>query len=140
MLQSVAVEETLFATIFALSTVTVKSLLNKLLIRALLIPMFFPSRFPHALMPLCSIPAFVTRGQRAASIAMPKVVKPRSGKVPAAFIDIPKAEYYFEDGLRKVRAYNQTFYANVKQRWINRTVPEVFASEMPRRCTKAMIV
>ncbi|KAG0056738.1 RNA pseudouridylate synthase domain containing protein 2 [Gryganskiella cystojenkinii] len=71
---------------------------------------------------------------------MPKVVKPRSGKVPAASIDIPKAEYYFEDGLRKVRAYNQTFYANVKQRWISRTVPEVFASEMPRRCTKSMII
>jgi len=71
---------------------------------------------------------------------MPKVPKTRAGKVPAASMDIPRAEYFFEDGLRKVQSYNQTFYANVKQRWVSRTIPEVFSSEMPRRCTKAMIV
>ncbi|KAG0022754.1 RNA pseudouridylate synthase domain containing protein 2 [Entomortierella chlamydospora] len=68
----------------------------------------------------------------------PKVATPRRGRAPP--IEMPRPEYYFEDGLRKVKPYNQTYLAHVKQRWVNRTVPKVFASEMPRRCTETMIV
>ncbi|KAF9116995.1 RNA pseudouridylate synthase domain containing protein 2 [Mortierella sp. AM989] len=68
----------------------------------------------------------------------PKVLKPRKGKAPA--VEYPRPEYYFEDGLRKVKPYNQTYLAHVKQRWVGRTVPKVFASEMPRRCTESMII
>ncbi|KAG0241039.1 pseudouridine synthase [Mortierella sp. GBAus27b] len=68
----------------------------------------------------------------------PKVVKPRKGKAPLP--EMPQPEYYFEHGLRKVKPYRQTFLAHVKKRWINRTVPDVFASEMPRRCTTDMII
>ncbi|KAF9282040.1 RNA pseudouridylate synthase domain containing protein 2 [Mortierella alpina] len=70
----------------------------------------------------------------------PKVVKLRNGKVSPPAIEAPKPEYVFENGLRKVRPYRQTYLAHVKQRWIGRTVPEVFASEMPRRCTSDMII
>ncbi|KAG9323197.1 hypothetical protein KVV02_002986 [Mortierella alpina] len=54
--------------------------------------------------------------------------------------EAPKPVYLFENGLRKVKPYHQTYLAHVKQRWIGRTVPDVFASEMPRRCTGDMIV
>lgn len=69
---------------------------------------------------------------------MPKVVKPRKGKL--VVIETPRPELKFEAGLCKVLPYKQTYLAQVKQRWVNRTVPEVFASEMPRRCTQSMIV
>ncbi|KAG0366570.1 RNA pseudouridylate synthase domain containing protein 2 [Gamsiella multidivaricata] len=68
----------------------------------------------------------------------PKVLKPRRGKAPP--VEFSQPEYYFEDGLRKVRPYTQTYLAHAKQRWVSRTVPEVFASEMPRRCTENMII
>ncbi|KAG0006738.1 RNA pseudouridylate synthase domain containing protein 2 [Modicella reniformis] len=68
----------------------------------------------------------------------PKVLKPlRKGK---ALMETPRPEYYFENGLRKVKPYCQTYLAHVKNRWINRTVSDVFASEMPRRCTRNMII
>ncbi|KAF9537438.1 hypothetical protein EC957_008280 [Mortierella hygrophila] len=69
---------------------------------------------------------------------MPKVAKPRKGKTTV--IETPRPEFIFEGGLRKVLPYKQTYLAQVKQRWVNRTVPEIFASEMPRRCTQSMIV
>jgi hypothetical protein len=68
----------------------------------------------------------------------PKVLKPRKAKAPP--METPQPEYCFEDGLRKVTPYYQTYLAHAKGRWISRTVPDVFASEMPRRCTKNMIV
>ncbi|KAF9437100.1 hypothetical protein BGZ76_001973 [Entomortierella beljakovae] len=68
----------------------------------------------------------------------PKIVKPRN--VKSFPVENPKPEYYFENGLRKVKPYYQTYFAHTKQRWIKRTVPDVFASEMPRRCTKDMII
>ncbi|KAF9187720.1 RNA pseudouridylate synthase domain containing protein 2 [Haplosporangium sp. Z 767] len=70
----------------------------------------------------------------------PKVVRLRKGRAAAPPLETPTPEYYFEDGLRKVKPYRQTYLAHVKQRWIKRTVPEVFASEMPRRCTESMIM
>ncbi|KAF9585301.1 RNA pseudouridylate synthase domain containing protein 2 [Lunasporangiospora selenospora] len=69
----------------------------------------------------------------------PKIVKPRNGKVSLPEDNVCIPEYYFENGLRKVKPYQQVYLARVKQRWIKRTVPEIFASEMPRRCTKDMI-
>lgn len=68
----------------------------------------------------------------------PKVLKPRKGKAPLT--ETPTPEYYFENGLRKVNPYYQTYLAHAKKRWIDRTVPDIFASEMPRRCTRNMIV
>ncbi|KAF8932064.1 RNA pseudouridylate synthase domain containing protein 2 [Dissophora ornata] len=68
----------------------------------------------------------------------PKVLRARKGR--AEPIETPVPEYFFEGGLRKVKPYRQTYLAHVKQRWVNRTVPDVFASEMPRRCTKNMII
>ncbi|KAK3813299.1 MAG: pseudouridine synthase [Benniella sp.] len=68
----------------------------------------------------------------------PKVLKPRKAKAPP--METPQPEFYFEDGLRKVKPYYQTYLAHAKGRWINRTVPDVFASEMPRRCNKIMII
>ncbi|KAG0297318.1 RNA pseudouridylate synthase domain containing protein 2 [Dissophora globulifera] len=71
----------------------------------------------------------------------PKVVHPRRGKVPLPPpIEMPDPEYCFKDGLRSVKPYCQSYLAHVKQRWVNRTVPQVFASEMPRRCTETMII
>ncbi|KAF9917999.1 RNA pseudouridylate synthase domain containing protein 2 [Lobosporangium transversale] len=68
----------------------------------------------------------------------PKVLRlPKRKPLPVEAI---KPEYYFEDGLRKIKPYQQTYLAHVKLRWHNRTVPEVFASEMPRRCTNNMII
>ncbi|KAF8978862.1 RNA pseudouridylate synthase domain containing protein 2 [Entomortierella lignicola] len=68
----------------------------------------------------------------------PKALLPRRGKAPP--IELARPEYYFENGLRKVKPYHQTYLAHVKQRWVNRTVPKVFASEMPRRCSESMII
>src|SRR5690349_12934749 len=88
-----------------------------------------------------SFVAFASRTSPSSHIlttAMPKVVKPRKGKT--AIIETPRPEFIFEGGLRKVLPYKQTYLAQVKQRWVNRTVPEIFASEMPRRCTQSMIV
>ncbi|KAF9561380.1 RNA pseudouridylate synthase domain containing protein 2 [Mortierella alpina] len=70
----------------------------------------------------------------------PKVIRLRHGKVSSPMSDAPKPDYVFENGLRKVKPYLQTYLAHVKQRWIGRTVPDVFASEMPRRCTSEMII
>jgi hypothetical protein len=101
---------------------------------------FFGMQAFMTLRPFASIVARSRKIATATAVGMPKVARPRSGKVLVADMDTRTAEYYFEDGLRKVKPYSQTFYANVKQRWINRTIPDVFASEMPRRCTKSMIV
>ncbi|KAJ3338840.1 hypothetical protein HDU93_008975, partial [Gonapodya sp. JEL0774] len=38
-------------------------------------------------------------------------------------------EYYFEGGLRKVRPYFWTYNAHAKQRWLGRTLLDVFVSE-----------
>ncbi|KAG0206056.1 RNA pseudouridylate synthase domain containing protein 2 [Mortierella sp. GBA30] len=75
-----------------------------------------------------------------AALMSPKMIKPRKTRMSPPQIEIPTPEYYFENGLRKVKPYRQTYLAHVKQRWINRTVPDVFASEMPRRCTGSMII
>ncbi|KAG0349555.1 RNA pseudouridylate synthase domain containing protein 2 [Podila humilis] len=67
-------------------------------------------------------------------------IKLRHGKRLPAPIEMHPPEYVFEGGLRKVKPFRQTYLAHVKQRWINRTVPQVFAAEMPRRCTENMII
>lgn len=69
-----------------------------------------------------------------------QIAKVRHGKRAPPPVEMDNPEYYFEGGLRRVKPYRQTYLAHVKQRWINRTVPQVFASEMPRRCTESMIV
>ncbi|KAG0343202.1 hypothetical protein BG000_006318 [Podila horticola] len=72
--------------------------------------------------------------------AQAQIPKVRHGKRAPPPVEMDKPEYYFDGGLRKVKPYRQTYLAHVKQRWINRTVPQVFASEMPRRCTESMII
>jgi len=42
----------------------------------------------------------------------PKVFKPRKAKAPP--METPQPEYYFEDGLRKVKPYYQTYLAHGK--------------------------
>jgi len=59
----------------------------------------------------------------------PKVFKPRKAKAPP--IETPQPECYFEDGLRKVKLYYQTYLAHAKD--AGSTVPDIFASETPTR-------
>lgn len=41
--------------------------------------------------------------------------------------------YYFENGLRKVHPYNFTYKTNAKERWVNRTMIDVFTIEFHDR-------
>ncbi|KAF9968952.1 RNA pseudouridylate synthase domain containing protein 2 [Actinomortierella ambigua] len=72
----------------------------------------------------------------AASFARP----PRPRKSLSAPIPEVIPEYFFQHGLRHIRPYRQTHLANAKGRWIGKTIPSVFAAEMPRRCSESMIV
>src|SRR5690554_1756099 len=86
-----------------------------------------------------SLIAFTTNVAKTSAMS-PKVIRTRKGRAALPPLETPTPEYYFENGLRKVKPYKQTYLAHAKQRWIKRTIPEVFASEMPRRCTESMIV
>ncbi|KAH7139056.1 pseudouridine synthase [Dendryphion nanum] len=44
--------------------------------------------------------------------------------------------YYLEDGLRKVKPYHFTYNTNCKQRWRNREILDIFASEFRDRPTE----
>ncbi|KAG0235965.1 RNA pseudouridylate synthase domain containing protein 2 [Actinomortierella wolfii] len=70
--------------------------------------------------------------------AFTKPPRPRKS-IPEPIPEITP-EYYFEHGLRLIKPYRQTHLANVKGRWIGKTIPSVFASEMPRRCSESMII
>ncbi|KAF9426292.1 RNA pseudouridylate synthase domain containing protein 2 [Podila epigama] len=69
--------------------------------------------------------------------------RPRAARArdrsPEVVVDAPEL-VYSGDGLRRVKPYRQTYLAHAKQRWIGRTVPDIFAEEMPRRCTRNMII
>ncbi|KAI0238351.1 DRAP deaminase, partial [Massospora cicadina] len=41
----------------------------------------------------------------------------------------PKPNYYFEDGLRKVKPYYYVYEANAKGRWFGRKILEIFTKE-----------
>ncbi|KAG0255864.1 RNA pseudouridylate synthase domain containing protein 2 [Actinomortierella ambigua] len=64
---------------------------------------------------------------------------PRQRKPPPESTPEVIPEYFFEHGLRHIKPYHQTHLAHVKGRWIGKTIPSVFAAEMPRRCSESMV-
>ncbi|KIV99999.1 uncharacterized protein PV09_08355 [Verruconis gallopava] len=47
--------------------------------------------------------------------------------------DLWPKPYYLEDGLRRVEPYHFTYYTNVKERWRNRPILDIFTSEFRDR-------
>lgn len=47
-------------------------------------------------------------------------------------------EYYYEKGLRKVVPYSYTYMTYAKERWLGRTIEEVFCTEF--RCVESIFL
>lgn len=89
--------------------------------------------FEYCLVTLNIIQRCAVNGRYRILPAVKSASKAATMIVPPTTPPNPSELYYFEDGFRRVRPYYHTYNTNCKERWRNRELLDIFASEFRDR-------